>query len=201
MKTNLLIILGPTASGKSDLAVKLAKRFNGEVISADSRQVYKGLNVGTGKITRLEMKGIRHHLLDVIDAKKQFTAEQFKKLADKAIRDIQKKGKLPIICGGTGFYIEVITDRLELPAAVIDLKLRKRLTGKTVSQLFNMLRKLAPKRAALLNDSDKKNPRRLVRAIEIAKVKPPQVEIKHSRLNLDRIINLLCHSRAGGNPV
>ena len=184
MKPKLLIILGPTASGKSDMAVKLAKRFNGEVISADSRQVYRGLNVGTGKITRAEMKGVRHHLLDVIDPKRQFTAERFKKLADKAIRDIQKRSKLPIICGGTGFYIDVITNRLELPAVGIDLRLRKKLANKTAGQLLSILERLDSERAQRLNDSDRKNPRRLIRAIEIARA---QNEIGKSDLQIREV--------------
>src|SRR3954468_20115517 len=92
----LIVILGPTATGKSALAVKLAKKFNGEIISADSRQVYKGLNIGTGKISKTEMRGVRHHLLDVADPKKPFSADLFKQLAIKAIRDISNRDKMPI---------------------------------------------------------------------------------------------------------
>src|SRR4030042_5168112 len=104
----LIVILGPTASGKSDLAVKIAKKFKGEVVSADSRQVYKGMDIGTGKITKKETKGIPHHLLDVASPKRRFTVAQYKKLAEKAIKKILAKGKIPIICGGTGFYIQAV---------------------------------------------------------------------------------------------
>src|ERR1700740_2753265 len=95
-KPKILVILGPTASGKSDLAVELALAFNGEVVSADSRQVYKGLDIGTGKITREEMKGVPHHCLDIADPSERFTAMDWKKEAEKDIDDILSRGKLPI---------------------------------------------------------------------------------------------------------
>ena len=165
MKTKLLIILGPTASGKSDLAVQLAKKYNGEIISADSRQVYKGLNIGTGKITKKEMSGIKHHLLDVTDPKKVFTVSQFKTLVEIAIADISSRGKLPIICGGTGFYIQAVVDNIILPEVPPNKKLREKLNKKTTTELFEILKKLDNERA---KNIDAKNPRRLIRAIEIA---------------------------------
>jgi len=109
----IIVILGPTASGKSSLAVELAKQFNGEVISADSRQVYKGLNIGTGKVTKKDMCGIHHYLLDVASPKTVFDVAKYKKLADKAIEKISKKGKLPILCGGTGLYIDAVVKNIE----------------------------------------------------------------------------------------
>ena len=123
----IIVVLGPTSSGKSDLAVKLAKKFNGEVISADSRQVYKGLNIGTGKITKKEMRDIPHHLLDVASPKRQFTVTQYKKLADKSIKNILKHGKVPILCGGTGFYIQSIVDNIIIPEVPPNKKLEKSL--------------------------------------------------------------------------
>ena len=93
-KPKILVILGPTSTGKSDLAVELALKYNGEVISADSRQVYKGMNLGTGKITKKEMRGVPHHLLDVANPKKQFSVAQFQKLAEKKIKEIIKRKKL-----------------------------------------------------------------------------------------------------------
>ena len=122
----IIVILGPTATGKSSLAVKLAKKFNGEVISADSRQVYKGLDIGTGKITKKEMRGIFHHLLDVINPKRTFTVAQYKKLAEKSIRYIVQKNKLPIIAGGTGFYTQALVDNLKLPEVPPDLELDRK---------------------------------------------------------------------------
>lgn len=164
MFKKLIVILGPTASGKSEMAVKLAKKFNGEVISADSRQIYKGMNIGTGKITKKEMKGIIHHLLSIVSPKKRSTVVQYRKLALKAIDKIFKKDKVPILCGGTGFYIQAVIDGIIIPKVKPDWKLRKNLEKKTIKELFNKLKKLDPKRAKSV---DKKNKRRLIRALEI----------------------------------
>jgi len=167
----LVVILGPTASGKSALAVKIAKRFNGEVISADSRQVYQGMDIGTGKITQKEMQGIPHHLLDVVSAKRIFTVTQYRALALKAIERIMKKGKIPILCGGTGFYIQTVVEGIIIPRVKPDWRLRGKLQKKTVEELYQMLQKLDPRRAGNI---DKNNPRRLIRAIEIVtKTKNP----------------------------
>ncbi|MFA6552348.1 MAG: tRNA (adenosine(37)-N6)-dimethylallyltransferase MiaA [Candidatus Paceibacterota bacterium] len=166
VNNSIIVILGPTASGKSDLAVKLAKKHDGEIISADSRQVYKGLNIGTGKITKKEMRGVPHHLLDVADPKKRFTVAEYQKLAREKISEIFSRNHLPIICGGTGFYIQSIVDGTVLPDVPPNEKLREKLNKKTAGQLFQMLQTLDPVRA---KNIDSKNPRRLVRAIEIAK--------------------------------
>ena len=164
----ILVIVGPTASGKSALAVKLALKLNGEVISADSRQVYRGLDIGTGKISRAEMCDIPHHLLDVANPKQQFSVALYKELAEKAVKEIQSRHKLPIICGGTGLYISALTDNLSIPDVPPDPKLRKNLIRKSAMELFEMLKKLDAARARKI---DKMNPRRLIRAIEIAKSK------------------------------
>ena len=162
----ILVILGPTTTGKSALAVKLAKKYNGEVISADSRQVYERLDIGTGKITKKEMMGVPHHMLDVVSPKKIFTVVDWKMQTEKIIDNIITRGKLPIICGGTGFYIQSIVDRIILPNVAPNKNLRKKLEKKTLSQLVLMLKKLDPKR---LKNIDVKNKVRLIRAIEIAK--------------------------------
>ena len=168
-KVKALVIVGPTASGKSDLAVRLAKQFNGEIISADSRQVYKGLETGTGKITKREMRGVPHHLLDVVklsnDRRRQFSVADYQKLAQEKIVEIAARGKLPIICGGTGFYIQAALGELAIPTIPPDLELRKRLEKLSTEKLFKKLQSLNPRRAATI---DRDNPRRLVRAIEIA---------------------------------
>lgn len=173
----IIVILGPTATGKSDLAVFLAKKFDGEVISADSRQVYKGLDIGTGKITKKEMAGIPHHLLDVTNPKRVFTVSEYKKLAENALEKIWKRGGLPIICGGTGFYIQALVDGIILPEVPPNKKLRKKLEKKSAAELFAILKKLDPRRA---KEIDAKNPRRLIRAIEIAKYlgKVPNLAIR-----------------------
>ncbi len=165
-KPRVVVIMGPTASGKSDLAVRLARAVHGEVISADSRQVYRGLNIGTGKITEREMRGIPHHLLDVADPRHTYTAADFKRDASEAVRCIVQKGKLPIICGGTGFYIDIALGRMTAPAVPPNPKLRVKLGKKTAVQLFAMLERLDPRRAKSI---DPKNAHRLIRAIEIAK--------------------------------
>jgi tRNA dimethylallyltransferase len=166
MSRKIIIILGPTASGKSNLAVRLAKEINGEIISADSRQVYRGMDIGTGKITKEEMRGIPHHLLDVASPRKRFTVSQYKKLALEAIKKILKKNKIPIICGGTGFYIQAVVDGIVIPKVKPDWKLRKKLEKKTTQELYKILKKIDPKRA---KNIDERNPRRLIRAIEIVK--------------------------------
>jgi len=163
-KSKLIVILGPTASGKSELAIKLAKKFNGEIISADSRQVYKGMDIGTGKVTKKEMKGIPHYLLDVVSPKRRFTVVQYKKLALQAIDKIFKKGKVPILCGGTGFYIQAVIDGIIIPEVPPDWKLRKKLGKKSSKELYQILKKLDFRRAKTI---EKENPRRLIRAIEI----------------------------------
>jgi len=177
------VILGPTASGKSALAVKMAKKINGEIISADSRQVYKGLDIGSGKITKKEMSGIPHYCMDIISPKKIFTVVDFKKCAEKAIEKIFAKNKIPIIVGGTGLYIQAIVDNIVLPEVKPNWKLRKELEKKTTEEMFGMLKKLDPERA---RNIDAKNPRRLIRAIEIAKKlgKTPKL-MSMSRRDLD----------------
>ena len=165
-RKRLIVILGPTASGKSTLAVRLAKKFNGEIINADSRQVYKGMDIGTAKPTKKEMKGIAHHLFSVASPKRKFTVAQYKKLAQKTIEKILKKGKIPILCGGTWFYVQALVDGLVIPEVSPDWKLRKRLEKESAAKLYQILKKLDPKRAKTI---DKKNKRRLIRAIEITK--------------------------------
>src|SRR6185437_9363035 len=167
----VIAIVGPTSSGKTALSVWLAKRIKGvacagaEIISADSRQVYKGLNLGTGKVTKKEMSGIPHHLLDVASPKKIFSASDFKKLGEKALIKIAKNKKMPIVVGGTGLYADVLLGRMVLPEVPPNAKLRAKLEKKPKKQLFALLLKKDPERAANIELGNK---RRLVRALEIA---------------------------------
>jgi len=174
----IIVVLGPTSSGKSDLAVALALRLSSgqaqkkfgirgaEIISADSRQVYQGMNLGSGKITKKEMRGVPHYLLDVASPKRRFTAAQYKKLAQATIKKIHRQNKLPIICGGTGFYIQALTDNLALPKVKPNLKLRAQLEKLSTPKLYQQLKKLDPRRA---KNIDCFNRRRLIRALEIIK--------------------------------
>lgn len=171
----IIVIVGPTASGKSAFAVELARMIDGEIISADSRQIYKGLDIGTGKITKREMRGVRHHLLDIASPKRTFTAHDFALHARKAIADIAHRDKIPIIVGGTGFYIDALVGRILIPAVPIDKKLRARLSEKTSAQLFALLKRRDSARASSIAERNEfNNKHRLIRALEItyAKVTP-----------------------------
>jgi tRNA dimethylallyltransferase len=166
MKPKIIVVLGPTATGKSDLAVNIAQKYNGEIISADSRQVYKGMDLGSGKITKKEMLGIPHHLLDIIKPSTFFSMAKYKELANKKIKEIILKGKTPIICGGTGYYIDSVVKNITIPEVKLNLKYRKELEKKSTEKLFELLKKISPERAKTI---DKKNKVRLIRALEIAK--------------------------------
>jgi tRNA dimethylallyltransferase len=165
-KDNIIAIVGPTAAGKSDIAVRIAKAIGGEVVSADSRQIYKGLDIGSGKITPRETRGVPHYMLDVADPKRTFTVAQYQKQALKEIARILKRGKIPVLVGGTGLYIQAIIDGVTFPEVKPNAKLRKKLEGKSAAELAAILKKLDKKRYL---EIDIHNPRRLVRAIEIAK--------------------------------
>ena len=165
-KPKIIAVVGPTASGKTSLGIYLAQKLGGEVISADSRQVYKGLNIGTGKVTKKEMQGVPHHLLDVISPKKQFTVADFVRLAEKAYSSILQNNKIAVVVGGTGLYVDMLTGRMSYPDVSPNPALRKKLENKTAAQLFALLTKADPARAATI---DARNTRRLVRALEIAK--------------------------------
>ncbi len=172
MKPKVLVIVGPTASGKSDLAVKLAKKFKGEIISADSRQVYKGLNIGTGKITKREMQGVPHYLLDIADPKRQVTVSDYKNLARWSIRWILEKKKLPII---------VATSLPEVPA---NPKLRKQLEKMSAEELYKMLVSNDPRRAKMI---DRHNKVRIIRALEIIEALGKVPEISKTKSEFDFI--------------
>lgn len=166
----IVVILGPTGAGKSSLAIKLAKKFQGEVVSADSRQVYKRLRIGSNAVTKKEADSIKHHLLGLVEPQKNFSVHEFQKLAFKKITEIEKRKHVPFLVGGTGYYLDAVAENKILPETKTNRKLRQKLEGKTPKQLFAILKKLNPERAAKI---DQHNPRRLIRAVEIARsVKP-----------------------------
>lgn len=157
--------MGPTASGKSALAVALARRFPGEVISADSRQVYRGLEIGSAAVTKKERRGIPHHLIGVASPRRAYSAARFAAAARRAIRGIARRGHVPIITGGTAFWIDALVYDFSLPEVKPNARLRRALEKKSAAQLLMILKKYDPRRAAVI---EQKNPRRLIRAIEIA---------------------------------
>jgi tRNA dimethylallyltransferase len=180
ISNKLIVILGPTASGKTSLAIKLAKEFNGEIVSADSRQIYRGMDIGTAK--PLDLEGIPHHLLDIKTPYQNYTVAEYKEDAIKIIKDIQSLGKLPILAGGTGLYIKAVVENLDIPKVEPDPVLRKKIendiTEKGLEFVFNQLIELDPEAAYIV---DPKNPRRVVRALEVTLLtnKPFSEQRKH----------------------
>lgn len=185
MKKKMVIaVIGPTATGKSALAVKISKEIDGEIISADSRQVYRGLTIGSGKITKKEMCGIPHHLIDVANPKKIFTVSDFQSSALKKIEEIHSRNKIPVICGGSGLYIDSIVYESKFPEVPPNRKLRKDLQKKSAEELLEKLKEIDPERADKI---DPHNKVRIVRALEIAerlgKVPPLQAnKLKYKTL-------------------
>lgn len=169
-KLKILVVLGPTASGKTALAVSLARRFKGEIVSADSRQVYKGMDIGSGKDLQEYGRGankIPYYLIDVVSPEEDFNVAKYQKLAKEAIEDIAGRNKLPILAGGTGLYLQSIIDGFRLFPKQPDLDKRRELEAKSVSKLYRLLEKIKPDFAIKLNNSDRNNPRRLIRYLEI----------------------------------
>jgi tRNA dimethylallyltransferase len=164
-KPKIIIIAGATASGKSALAVAVAKKFKGEVISADSRQVYRGLDIGTAKMTPSEMEGIPHHLIDIREINEVYSASDFKNDATSAIADITQRKHLPIVAGGTYFYIDVLLSRITPAPVSPNWALRESLEKKSIAELALELEKKDPQRYSTI---ERQNKRRLVRALEIA---------------------------------
>jgi tRNA dimethylallyltransferase len=164
-KPKIVVIVGATATGKSDFAVRVARRFKGEVVSADSRQIYRGLDIGTGKITKREMRSVPHHMLDVASPKNIFSAAAYTEMAKRVTAEVLRRGSVPVIAGGAGFYIRALVDGITIPEVKPDTALRAKLEHLPAAKLFAMLKKLDPRYAESI---DRHNPRRLVRAIEIA---------------------------------
>lgn len=165
-KPPIIVVVGPTASGKSTLAINLARTIGAEIISADSRQVYRGMDLGTGKVTKEEQRQARHHLIDIANPKIEYNVSHFLADAAKAIADIEARGKRVIICGGTTFWIEALMLGLPLPKVVPDPVFREKWSKKDAGELYGYLKRLDPERAKTI---DKANKVRLLRSIEIAK--------------------------------
>lgn len=164
---DLVVITGPTAVGKTNISIELAKKINGEIISADSIQVYKGLDIGSAKITSEEMDGVKHYLIDVLDSTDEFDIYTFKKLAKEAIDDIYAKGKIPIIVGGTGFYIQSVLYDIDFEDTEVDMEYRKELEELAGlygnDYIHKMLEDVDPEYAAGIHPN---NLKRIIRALE-----------------------------------
>ncbi|MFJ7748267.1 tRNA (adenosine(37)-N6)-dimethylallyltransferase MiaA [Peribacillus sp. NPDC097295] len=167
-KGKLLVIIGPTAVGKTRLSIEMAKRFNGEIISGDSMQVYKGMDIGTAKIKSEEMDGVPHYLLDIKEPDEPFSAAEFQKRANACIEDIQSRGKLPIIVGGTGLYIQSVIYDYHFSEAPSDPhyreKLEKQVKEEGIEAVFEQLQSVDPESAKRIHPN---NVRRVIRALEI----------------------------------
>jgi len=161
---NLIVVLGPTASGKSGLGIALAQHFHGEIVSADSRQVYRGLDIGTAKVTPEEQALVPHHLLDVVDPQDTYTVAQFQQEAIAAINDILAHSHLPLLVGGSPHYIQAVVDNLAIPGVSPQPELRARLEAQSLPELLRQLEQLDPQSAASI---DRNNPRRVIRALEV----------------------------------
>ena len=160
----LIVVPGPTASGKSALGIALAQRFHGEIVSADSRQVYRGLDIGTAKVTAEERALVPHHLLDVADVQEIYTVSQFQQQAIAAINDIAARGLQPFLVGGSPHYIQAVVDNLDIPAVPPQPALRAELEARPLAELLAQLEELDTRSAAII---DRNNRRRVIRALEV----------------------------------
>lgn len=169
MMKKLLVICGPTGTGKTGLALRLAKNFDGEVLSADSRQVYKGMDIGTGKdLGEIEKSGVKVWGLDLVLPNERFSVAQYLEVGERVVESILDRRHLPIVVGGTGLYIKGLIDGISTTQILPNFDLRLRLNKMSVSDLLAELSRVDSSKAKAMNESDRKNPRRLVRAIEIA---------------------------------
>jgi len=182
----LIVILGQTASGKTELAIKLAKKFNGEIVSADSKQIYKEMDIGTGKPMKEKIKDIPHHLIDAVNPNQDFNVAVYKELAIKKIEYIHKRNKIPFLVGGTGLYIFSVVDNADFPKIPPQKGLREKLEKKTIKELFKIYKELDPEGSKLI---EKENKRRLIRAIEVSKI--TRKTFWKQRKNKEQIFNVL----------
>ena len=200
-KPKVIVICGPTASGKTALSIELAKKINGEIISCDSMQIYKEMDIGTAKPTKEEMQGIKHYMIDIISPNERFSVADYKKQAKEAIREVLKKGKTPIVVGGTGLYVDSLIYEIDYPEINFDEKYRKELEERVKKEGLNTLyeeaKKIDEKAVEKISENDKK---RILRILEIYKAtgktkteqekesrkNEPEFDYKVYSLNMDR---------------
>jgi tRNA dimethylallyltransferase len=172
-KPPLVVIVGPTASGKTTLSIELAEEFHGEIVSADSRQVYRGMDIGTAKADPEDLSRVAHHLIDVAKPTAILTLAEYKQRADRAIQHIQDRGLLPFLVGGTGLYVQAVADNLDIPAVPPQPALRAELEKLSLEKLGKRLKETD---SAAYETVDRKNPRRLIRAIEVSETEGVSIE-------------------------
>ena len=165
----VIVIVGPTASGKTALSIELAKKINGEIVSCDSMQIYKDMDIGSAKPTQEEMQGIKHYLIDIVEPTERFSVAEYKKQAENAIEEILSKGKIPIVVGGTGLYADSLIYGIEYPQIEFDEKYREELekqaeTDQGLAELYNKAKKIDEKAIKKISENDKK---RIIRILEI----------------------------------
>jgi tRNA dimethylallyltransferase len=184
-----ILIAGPTAVGKSEIALRLAGQLGGEIISADSMQVYRGLDIGTAKPSPADRARVPHHLIDICDLTESFDAAQFARLAHRVVAEIQSRGRVPVLCGGTGLYFKAFLDGLgEAPPA--DAKLRAELEA---APLENLLAELRERDPAAYERIDKKNPRRVIRAVEVIRLTGKAFSNQRADWNSCHVSRVTCH--------
>lgn len=170
IKPKVIVICGPTASGKTALSIELAKKINGEIVSSDSMQIYKYMDIGTAKPSKEEMQGVKHYLLDFVEPNKRYSVAEYKKDAEKAIEEIISKGKTPIVVGGTGLYVDSLIYGIEYQDIELDEKYRKELEEKAqkegLEKLYEEAKKIDPQAMEKISSNDKK---RIIRVLEIYK--------------------------------
>ena len=169
LKPKVIVIVGPTASGKTSLSIELAKKINGEIVSCDSMQIYKDMDIGSAKPTQEEMQGIKHYLIDVVSPNERFSVAEYKKQAEKAIEEILSKGKVPIVIGGTGLYADSLIYGIEYQEIEFDEKYRKALeiqaqTDDGLEMLYNQAKRIDEEAIKKISENDKK---RIIRVLEI----------------------------------
>ncbi len=164
IKPKLVAVIGPTASGKTDISVQIAKKYDGEIINADSRQMYKYLSIGTASPTEKEKSGVPHHLFDFLDPKDECNVAEWREFAEKKIYEITQKDKLPILCGGTGLFVNALTQNFSLPSIPPNAEFRKKMEQKNSEELWKNLKEKDPEEASRIDPQNKKY---IIRALEI----------------------------------
>jgi tRNA dimethylallyltransferase len=179
MKPPLIVLTGPTAAGKTALSIKLAKALGGEIISADSMQVYRHMDIGSAKITKEEMDGVPHHLIDVLEPDEEFNVVTFQTLAKKVLEEIYSRGNIPIIAGGTGFYIQALLYDIDFTENEEESPIRRELEAMEPSSLYALLKEVDPESAAQIHEN---NVRRVIRAVEYYRLTGEKISVHNAAM-------------------